>query len=1073
MQNYEAEYKKLNPKQREAVDTIGGPLLVVAGPGTGKTQLLSMRVANILKQTDTNASSVLCLTFTNKAAANMRERLVSLIGSEAHNVHVKTFHSFAADVMSENPDYFWNGAPLVSAPDAAALGIVQDILSDLPLDNPLALRYNGMYTAVNDVQQGLKLAKEAGLTPAKLKALIEANLAYIDVIEPLLADILAAPLNVKKLDQLHSQISQLPHQSIDQLITPLLSLDTVLAESLDFALQKDAFIGKTTHTGAWKRRWLQTINGQKGLYDERRRNEWWLNLADVYEQYRTLLSKRGYYDYADMLVEVISQLENSPELRSVIQERFLYVLIDEFQDTNAAQLRLAHLVADQVIGSDAPNLMAVGDDDQSIFKFNGAELNNMLSFRTSYPQAKLIVLTDNYRSTQAVLNTAKTVIEQAQDRLVSREPSLSKNLAAKNPPDSEGFIQHQIYPTKEHQYQLVAEEISRRHKTEPQQSIAVLARSHSSLRSLAAALINLDVPVRYEQQQNITEHPAVAQAILICQAVQAIADGNDGAINPSVAQLIRHPMWGLSAMTLWELATSNFSQPNWLGSLLSYPDQKVAAIGQFLMWLSAEASYQPLPVIMEYVLGLLPGEHMSSPLRDYYIDQQGTTNTYLQTLSAIHRLRGLVTEFCKGQQAALADFNEFVRLNQDNQKVITDESWFVSGANAVDLLSVHKAKGLEFDAVFILDAVETAWQPRKSGRKPPANLPLQPYGDDYDDYVRLMYVAITRAKHSVILTSYTASESGEPVLPTSFIHAIPSSTIATIGDAVTVASLENAIKWPRLDTKNEYELLKGRLDGYQLSSTHLINFLDVTSGGPQHYFERNLLRLPDAKSPSMAYGTAAHRAMEIAQKLVNSSTFTLEKVVTAYEESLREQFLPLADYERYLVHGQKVLQKLFGDLDYTLTAGSLPEQSFRDIRVEQAHLSGAMDRLDQKENNLVIVDYKTGKPLSSFDTKDKNKQVKAWKHRTQLIFYTLLIQNSPRYKNINNITGQMVYVEAESAAQLIRSYQASPEEVQQLSQLIQTVWQHIMDLSFPNTDHYPAGMPGIQKFMSDLIDRKI
>ncbi len=1073
MENYDDEYRKLNSQQRLAVDTIEGPLLVVAGPGTGKTQLLSMRVANILKKTDTYPGNILCLTFTNKAASNMRERLVSLIGSDAHSVQVKTFHGFAADIMSENPDYFWNGAPLTSAPDAVALGIIQDILSDLPLDNPLALRYSGMYTAVNDVQQGLKLAKEAGLTPEKLRALIKANLSYIDVIEPRLADILSAPLSYRKLGEIQSQIDNLPHQSTDRLTTPLLPLDTVLRESLAFAITQDEQIHKTSHTGAWKKRWVQNIAGTKLMYDERRRNEWWLKLADVYEQYRNALSQRGYYDYADMLVEVISQLENSAELRASVQEQFLYVLIDEFQDTNAAQLRLAHLVADQIVSNDAPNLMAVGDDDQSIFKFNGAELNNMLSFQASYPTAKLIVLKDNYRSTQAILDTAKSVIEQAEDRLVTREPSLVKDLIAKNTDKQLGFIQHQIYPTREHQYQVVAEEISRRHKAEPGHTIAVLARSHDSLRSLAATLIAQDVPVRYEQQQDITENEAVAQAILIGQAVQAITEGNDSALNPAIAQLVRHPMWGLSPMTLWELATSNFSQPNWLASLLSHTDKKVANLGHFLMWLSAEASYQPLPVIMEYILGLLPGEHMSSPLQQYFIDYRKTTNAYLQTLSAIHRLRGLVTEFCKGEQASLADFNEFVRLNKSNQKVITDESWFVSGTNAVDLLSIHKAKGLEFDTVFIADAVETVWQPRKSGRKPPANLPLQPYGDDYDDYVRLMYVAITRAKHSVIITSFATDESGEPVLPTPFVHTIPASSIATIEEQTTITSLENSLRWPRLEAPHEHELLKARLDGYQLSHTHLINFLDVTNGGPQYYFERNLLKLPDAKSPAMAYGTAVHRAMEMAQKLVNTKKFTLGQVLTTYEQSLQEQFLPASDYERYLAHGQKVLQKLFDDYDYELPKGSLPEQSFKDIRIGDAHLSGAADRIDRQDNALLIVDYKTGKPLSSFTTRDKSKQVKAWKHRTQLIFYTLLLRHSPRYAKTDHITGQMVYLEADSAVELTRDYQATPEELQQLSELLRVVWHHIMELSFPNTDHYPAGMKGIQEFIDDLLKNKV
>lgn len=1073
MQNYEKEFKKLNLRQQQAVNTIDGPLLVVAGPGTGKTQLLSMRVANILLKTDAYPSSVLCLTFTNKAAANMRERLVSLIGSDAHSINVKTFHSFAADIMSENPDYFWNGAPLASAPDAVSLGIIQDILSSLPLDNPLALKYGGMYTAVGDVQQGLKLAKEAALTPEKLRALIKTNLVYINLVEHHLADILSAPLSMKKLDDLIEKINDLPRQEIDQTIRPLLPLDTIIRESLAFAVEQDRTIGKTSHTGAWKRRWIQNINGYRGMYAEIRRNEWWLHLADVYELYKTLLNVRGYYDYSDMLVEVISQMEKSAELRSNVQEKYLYVMIDEFQDTNAAQLRLAHLVAEQVNGTDLPNLMAVGDDDQSIFKFNGAELNNMLTYKSAYPQAKLIVLTDNYRSSQQVLDTAKSVIEQANDRLVMRDPSLVKEIVAKHPPKQTSFIQHQIYPTKEHQYQIVAEEISRRHAHDPSQTIAVLARGHGSLRSVAAALITQNVPVRYEQQQNITEHEAVAQAILIGQAVEAIADGNESAINPAIAQLIRHPMWGLSPLILWELATSNFSQPNWLGTLLSHPEKQVSSIGEFLMWLASEASYQPLPVVIEYILGLLPGEQMSSPFKNYFINNKKTTNEYLQTLSAIHRLRGLVTEFCRGEQATLADFNEFVRLNQDNGKVITDETWFVSGAKAVDLLSIHKAKGLEFDIVFILDAVETIWQPRKAGRKPPANLPLQPYGDDYDDYVRLMYVAITRAKHSVIVTSFATDETGETVLPSPLIHTIASSSVALIDNKTTLAAIESAIRWPRLEAHDEHEMLKQHLALYKLNNTHFINFLDVTNGGPLFYFERNLLKLPSAKSAAMAYGTAAHRAMETAQKLVNSKKFTLQKVIKAYEESLREQFLPANEFERYLIHGKSILQNLFTIYEYELPLGSLPEQSFSDIIVGKAHLSGAADRIDFNNNQLIIADYKTGKPLSSFDTKDKSKQVKVWRHRTQLIFYTLLVKHSERYHNIKQTTGQMVYLEAETVSQVTLAYTAGAEELQKMSELIQVVWQHIHNLVFPDTSHYPAGIEGIQGFIEDLLAGKI
>ena len=162
MNLYEQVFDQLTDKQREAVEYIDGPLLVIAGPGTGKTQLLSMRVAQILKQTDANSSNILCLTFTNKAATNMRNRLQNLIGSDSLQVNVKTFHSLSAEIMNEYPDYFWNGAKLATAPDAVQTDIIEGILSRLPLDNPLAVKFAGNYTSISRVQKALKLTKEAG-----------------------------------------------------------------------------------------------------------------------------------------------------------------------------------------------------------------------------------------------------------------------------------------------------------------------------------------------------------------------------------------------------------------------------------------------------------------------------------------------------------------------------------------------------------------------------------------------------------------------------------------------------------------------------------------------------------------------------------------------------------------------------------------------------------------------------------------------------------------------------------------------------------------------------------------------
>ncbi len=202
MESYKTAYNSLNEAQKEAVDTIDGPVLVIAGPGTGKTQLLSVRVANILQKTDAAPQNILCLTFTNKAAHNMRERLFQLIGVTAYNVVVRTFHSFAADIMSEYPDFFWNGARLTAVPDAVQIEIVQDILAGLPLDNPLARRFAGNITGLNDIQNALKLTKEAGLTPEKLRAIITANLAYIETAESIVVEHLSSTLSFKKLSAL-------------------------------------------------------------------------------------------------------------------------------------------------------------------------------------------------------------------------------------------------------------------------------------------------------------------------------------------------------------------------------------------------------------------------------------------------------------------------------------------------------------------------------------------------------------------------------------------------------------------------------------------------------------------------------------------------------------------------------------------------------------------------------------------------------------------------------------------------------------------------------------------------------
>ncbi len=1072
MADFKTEYQKLNAEQRQAVDLTDGPLLVLAGPGTGKTQLLAMRVANILKQTDTDARSILCLTFTNKAAVNMKERIITLTGSTGSKTVVKTFHSFAAEIMNNYPDYFWNHASLSVVPDSVQLDIIESILSRLPLDHPLALKFAGQLTLTADVQRAISLAKDAGLTPEKLASIIQSNIAYISQIEAELLAIFGDRLSVVKLDAMLDSVRALPDQSELAYNFPLQSFKQVLLERLDRATGQDKLHHTTKQTSMLKQAIIQRIDGVSGLHKEHSRNEWWLRLAEVYADYRNVMHERGFYDYADMLVEVITQLEHNPDMLADIQERFLYVLIDEFQDSNPAQMRLASLISDHHSAEGKPNLMVVGDDDQSIFKFNGAQLSNMLNFQQHYPAAQLIILKENYRSTRAVLGQAKKVIEQAEDRLIYRLSGLDKNLTAQNYSDVKSDIQAIIYPSREEQLSAVAEKISQNFTHN--QDIAVLARGHDSLIRMASLLTQRSIPIRYDQQSNILEHEIVQQVYLVMQLLQAIADGDSQTVDSLVHKIIRHPLWEIEPARLWQLAKDNFTKPDWLTSLTTSETPDEAGLGNWLVWLAQEAARQPLAVTLEHILGLRGSQSYTSPMRDYFLHQQQNVGAYFQGLSAIQLLRSLVNDFATSNQPSIADLIKFFEVNINNQKIIADESPFVTGSRAVQLLTGYKAKGLEFAQVYIIDVIEKNWQPRAGSRKPPMNLPLQPVGDTNDDYVRLLYVAITRARYDVMITGYSQNHSGSDVAISPIMQAAFDVAEAAASDQPALqAIIEQHLRWPDLSQASESDVLKARLQTYNLSVTDLINFLDIEKAGPQYFKERNLLRLPEAKSPILAYGTAMHAAMQQAQLLTNRGQFSLQKVIAAFDKAMTSEHLAVAEHIKFNRQGTQMLGRLFNEFNYQLATGSKPEQKYSDIALGDARISGKLDRVDRSDNQLVVVDYKTGSGVTSLFSNNKALQNKIWRYKTQLSFYNILLRQSGQLGKRDAFIGTMLFIEADDRKYLEQPFSPAPAEIQRLEALIQAVWRKVQGLSFPHVSGYSQDIAGVKQFEQDLIDGKL
>lgn len=1069
---YSDAYKSLNQQQRRAVDHIEGPLLVIAGPGTGKTQLLSMRASNILLSSDAAAENILCLTFTDKAATNMRERMLELIGPEARKIAVHTFHGLGAEIIAANSEYFWNGAHLSPAPEATKIEVIESELAKLPPSSRLALKFEGHYTQISDAKDAIEQAKKAGLTPDKLKAVLDANLAYIDKVEDEISELLAARMSKAAASKIHDTVMSLPDQELTQ-AAPIPAYSKALKRSCDVAYRLTEETGKITSMTKWKDEVSRAIRGKRMMRD-RGFCEWWLELVAVYRAYQKAMAERRQFDFSDMILETITQLESSPELLSDLQERYTYIMIDEFQDTNDAQFRLAHLIANHPIHEGRPNIMAVGDDDQAIYRFQGASLGFADTFRDTYREVEIVALEQNYRSHQNVIDQSRAIRAK-----ISHPPSHSGGIRDKHiisaSSSQKGTIEHICYPTKEHQNSAVVEMI-KQHLPLGDKTVAVLSYKHGSLRQLASIMSSQAIPVRYTRSSNVLEHEAVKAVIDILALLEHIRLGRREQVDRLLSELLPHPMWRIDPRHLWQFAIDQSRRGDWLGGLMEHKSSEFSRVGELIGGLGQIAASENISILIEYVIGLRVIAGMSdSPIKTYYLEHKAGADSYVRLLSAIGRLRSLADEFAVEKEADLAAFNRFIRINRQYDIVIADESAFVTDERAIDLMTVHGAKGLEYDTVYIIDAIDKVWRPSSRHRRPPMNLhALRKYGEDSDDYARLMYVAATRAKSDLVVCSFDHDESGGQILPTPLVMDIPMRQAADDDMISTAEVLERAITWPLLDHDDMRMALASRLESYEMPVTHLINFLDLSRSGPQTLLERNLLRLPEVKKPALAYGTAMHEAMRQTQLMVNSGSLSIDKVLKAFEVSLGEQHLTKLDYERYADQGRAVLERLLRWDAFEPPKGSDTERAFHNVRLGEARLGGELDRVDHQDQGITVVDYKTGKPLATqLTTESKSADgLKAWRLRTQLTFYHLLMRHSGSVRG-GSISGRIVYLEAEDERDLSRDYTPSARDIERLEQLVQAVWRHVIAVDLPDVNGYSQDLIGIQSFEQDLIDGRV
>lgn len=1090
---FRERYAKLNEAQKQAVDTIDGPVMVIAGPGTGKTELLSMRAANILKQTDTLAENILCLTFTESGAEAMRERLIGLMGRDAYHVAIHTFHSFGNEVIGKYSDYFYNGANFRPADDLSTYEILYDIFSKLPHSNPLSSKLNDDFSQLKNVQNTISDFKRSGLTPDEVQKVIKANQDFIEYAEPLIQAFFDRPIHksmIPELEKLYEDIASYISTPLN--VAHFLPLADIFLASLRHMIDEAVSTQKTTALTAWRNQWFEKDNKGKFIFKDRARAQKLLAASFIYNEYLNAMRNAELYDYDDMILRLVHALEVFPDLKYNLQEQYQYIMVDEFQDTNGAQLRILLSLTDNPAQAGRPNILVVGDDDQAIYSFQGAEVSNILTFQNQFERPIIITLRENYRSAPVILNHARSVIGLGTERLESILEDIDKT-PQPIVKEKGSKVTLAEYETAADEYSAVAETIAKRIADgQDPRSIAVLARSHKDIKRFLPYIVHRQVPVNYEHQENILEQPPVKVLIDLARIIEWITRGDIKHLDAHLPELLMHPAWKLSPQEVWRLSLKSYHErQSWLETM-QQTEGLFQNIASFLIEAAYQSAHQPLDITLDQLFGnrsITDNEDKEfyAPFKNYFFSPQKLTDNaseYLTFLNGLSRLRELLRDFRPYEALTLQSFVTFVDMSKKAKLNLTLTTDSDSETQAVRIMTAHKAKGLEFDSVFIINSTDQTWGSKSRGRQNrlsyPENIPIAPPGGTEDERIRLFFVAMTRAKHFLFISYAKEDFSGKSCVKANFLETDSWESLQPEKPSRVNSQLEAALSaWQETITTQSTDLktaLDPHLRKYQLSPTHLNTFIDVTCGGPQAFLLQNLLHFPTSPLPNAALGSAVHATLKKAHiDFTNTKEpRPIEDIVYDFEKQLRTQRLNEQDFTYQLQKGSEALAAYLEEKYPHFTPDHIAERDFRaqGAMIGDAHLTGIIDAMhvNKADKTISIIDYKTGKPALSWKGSSDFEKIKLHKYRQQLMFYKLLIEHSRDYKNYKIEEAKLEFIEPTVEGEVRSlSLEFDPDELERFTQLIQAVWRHIKSAQFIDTSAYEQSYKGIIAFEDDLL----
>jgi len=697
-EKYNDIYKGLNPQQKQAVDNIEGPVMVIAGPGTGKTQILSARIGKILLDTDTNPDNILCLTYTDAGVVAMRKRLLSFIGPDAYKVNIYTFHAFCNDIIQDNLSLF-EKTSMDPISDLEKIELYKNLIDTLPKNHPLK-RYRGdVYFEINNLQSLFSTMKREGWSPSFI--------------------------NTK----------------IDEYIKSLAT--------------RDEFICKRA-TGGFKKGDLRTDK----IAEATEKVEKLLAAVNEFERFQQLMRSRNRYDFDDMINWVIKAFEENTALLLKYQEQFLYILVDEYQDTSGTQNKLVQLL---ISFWDKPNVFVVGDDDQSIYRFQGANVENMLAFAESYKKDLLtVVLTNNYRSVQPILNVSKTLIDRNFERLISQMEGLSKELLCcndkwKSVADAECCPQIREYETQRQEMihitmqveDLLKEGISAK-------DISIIFKENKYGEELAKYFKLRNVPVYSKRKLNILEIPLAKKIVLLLNYLAAEHDIPYGG-DEMLFEILHFDFLEIPAIEIAKLSVE-VAEKRFTGektSLRRLLHEKTTKPSGKLFENNLPESIKKASAIIEKLVAVVPNVTLQT-LVEKIIREAGILSFVMKSdekLWLMQVLTGLF-DFIKEETrrnpllTLQGIVNIFDLMQKENLSIPLVQ---VTGSDkGINLLTAHGSKGLEYEYVFIAGANAGNWEKkRKPGGGysfPDTMFTSVPKSKEEEELRRLFYVALTRAQ---------------------------------------------------------------------------------------------------------------------------------------------------------------------------------------------------------------------------------------------------------------------------------------------------------------------------------------